>query len=142
LESPKIAETYLRGTVEILRDLVKLPSHQYLEELSIALNALGQYLWLSKRSLSEALTCHEESLELARTLLTASPNDPAILRDVAISLERRGDVLLSLGRLREAESDYRQRLKIARDLAERDPGNKIWQEDLSIARERLESVTH
>jgi tetratricopeptide (TPR) repeat protein len=58
-------------------------------------------------------------------------------RDLAIAQSRVGDVLQSLGRLREAQEAYGKYLEIFRRLAEQDAANIGWQWELALAHGKI-----
>ena len=63
-------------------------------------------------------------------------------RDLAIGVNKIGDVLLQTRASLEAPRSlsYRQRLAIAQKLADSDPGNADWQRDLAIATNKIGTV--
>ena len=58
-------------------------------------------------------------------------------RDLSISYDRVGDVLVKQGNLPEALKSYRAGLAIAERLAGSDAGNADWQRDLSVSNIKL-----
>ena len=54
-------------------------------------------------------------------------------RDLSVSYERVGDVLVAQGKLQEALDDYQQCLVISKRLAEQDKSNSGWQRDLIVS---------
>jgi tetratricopeptide (TPR) repeat protein len=61
-------------------------------------------------------------------------------RDLSVSHNRIGDVLLSQGDRDGALAAYRAALAIAETLARRDPANTQWQRDLSVSHNRIGDV--
>jgi tetratricopeptide (TPR) repeat protein len=61
-------------------------------------------------------------------------------RDLSVSYERIGGVLVAQGNLAEALQSYRDGQAIRELLAKSDPDNAHWQRDLSISYERIGSV--
>ncbi len=61
---------------------------------------------------------------------------PGWQRDLSVSYNKVGDVLVAQGNLPEALKTYRDGLAIADRLAKSDPGNAGWQRDLSVATTR------
>jgi tetratricopeptide (TPR) repeat protein len=61
-------------------------------------------------------------------------------RDLSVSYERVGDVLVAQGNLPEALKTFRDGLGIRERLAQSDPGNAGWQRDLSVSFERVGDV--
>ncbi|MDA8051948.1 MAG: trypsin-like peptidase domain-containing protein [Rhodospirillales bacterium] len=58
-------------------------------------------------------------------------------RDLSVSRDRIGDVLMALGDRAGAAAEYRAGLAIAEVLARRDPANAEWQRDLAISLVKL-----
>ncbi len=88
--------------------------------------------WLATGPLDSALG----SFRSAQAAAESSNNQ----RDLAVSRNWIGDVLVAQGDLPGALEAYRKSLAIAETLAARDPGNIQWQHDLSISHERLGDV--
>ena len=61
-------------------------------------------------------------------------------RDLSVSHERIGDVLVAQGERAAALEAYRAGLAIRENLARRDPANLDWQRDLSVSHERIGDV--
>jgi tetratricopeptide (TPR) repeat protein len=61
-------------------------------------------------------------------------------RDLSVSYNKIGDVLVAQGNLPEALKSYRDELAIADRLAKADPGNAGWQRDLSVSYNKLGDV--
>jgi tetratricopeptide (TPR) repeat protein len=61
-------------------------------------------------------------------------------RDLSVSYNRIGDVLVAQGNLPEAPKSFRDGLAIADRLAQSDPGNAGWQRDLSVPYEKIGDV--
>jgi predicted negative regulator of RcsB-dependent stress response len=61
-------------------------------------------------------------------------------RDLSISYDRVGDVLVKQGNLPEALKSYRAGLAIAERLAGSDAGNADWQRDLSVSNNKIGDV--
>src|SRR5262249_35187611 len=58
-------------------------------------------------------------------------------RDLSVSYERVGDVLVAQGNLPEALKSFRDGLAIRDRLAQADPGNAGWQRDLVVSNWKL-----
>ena len=58
-------------------------------------------------------------------------------RELSVSYNKIGDVLVDQGNLPEALKAYRDDLAIADRLAKADPGNASWQRDLSVSYGKL-----
>ncbi len=69
-------------------------------------------------------------------------HDPANLdwqRDLSVSHERIGNVLVAQGERAAALEAYRAGLAIRENLARRDPANLDWQRDLSVSHLKVET---
>ncbi len=88
----------------------------------------------------EALTTYRASLGIADRLAKVDPGNAGWQRDLSISQEKIGDVLVAQGNLPEALAAYRASLGIADRLAKADPGNAGWLRDLSVAHNKIGDV--
>ena len=83
-------------------------------------------------------------LQAARTalerLVQSEPSNVGWRRDLSVSQERIGDVLLAQGNLGEALTAYRQSLAVTERLAQSDPSNVGCQWDLSVRFDRIGNV--
>jgi tetratricopeptide (TPR) repeat protein len=70
-------------------------------------------------------------------LAKADPSNAGWQRDLSVSYEKVGDVLVAQGNLPEALTAYRDSLAIRERLAKADPGNAGWQADLAASHGRL-----
>src|SRR5258706_9460279 len=61
-------------------------------------------------------------------------------RDLSVSYDRIGDVLVAQGKLDEALKSYRDSLAIHERLAASDRSNTGWQRDLSVSYDRVGDV--
>ena len=61
-------------------------------------------------------------------------------RDLTVSYDRIGDVLVAQGNLPEALKAYRDGLAISDRLAKSDPGNAGWQRDLAVSYAKLGAI--
>src|SRR5260370_4864213 len=77
---------------------------------------------------------------LFRSLAKADPGNAGWQRDLSVSYNKVGDVLVGQGNLQEALQAYRDSLAIFERLANADPGNAGWQRDLSVSYERVGDV--
>ena len=66
-------------------------------------------------------------------LAKADPGNAGWQRDLSVSYDKVGDVLVAQGNLPEALKSYRDGLAIGERLAKADPGNAGWQRDLSVS---------
>ncbi len=79
----------------------------------------------------------KEAMELAKQRSFEDPHNAQAQRDLSISYNKLGDLLLQEGKGGEARKAYEDGLAISRKLAEEDPHNAQAQRDLSISYERL-----
>ena len=70
----------------------------------------------------------------------ADPNNAGWQRDLSVSYDRVGDVLVAQGNLPEALKSYQGSLAIADRLAKADPNNAGWQRDLSVSYNKVGDV--
>jgi tetratricopeptide (TPR) repeat protein len=78
----------------------------------------------------KALEQYRESLKIRQRLAAADPRDARAQRDLSVSFDNIGDVLLQQGEVEKALEQYREGLKIAQRLAAADPRNFEAQTDL------------
>ncbi len=88
-----------------------------------------------------ALRLLEQAHASLSRLAEASLNDHAAQRDLSISYQRLGDVMLRLGQTDAAHKYYQNDLAISRKLAEDEPSDAQAQRDLSISYNKLGDVT-
>ena len=93
--------------------------------------ALGD-VWRVTGSVTEALVSYRQAAAAAQR--TDNP------RDLSVSYDRIGDVLVSQGNLPEALKSYQAGLAIAERLARTDAGNSDWQRDLSVSNNKIGDV--
>ncbi len=68
------------------------------------------------------------------------PDNAGWQRDLSVSFDKVGDVLVAQGNLPEALRSFRDGLAISERLAKSDPGNAGWQRDLSVSHNRVGDV--
>ncbi len=83
-----------------------------------------------------ALNAYRESLGVRERLAAADPSNAGWQRDLSVSHNKIGDVLLAQGDLQGALNAYRESLGVAERLAAADPSNAGWQRDLSVSQEQ------
>ncbi len=88
----------------------------------------------------EALKSYEAGLAIAERLVRTDAGNSDWQRDLSVSYDRIGDVLVSQGNLPEALKSYQAGLVIRERLARTDTGNSDWQRDLSISRNKIGDV--
>ena len=76
----------------------------------------------------------------AERLSGADPNDLGKRRDVSVSYDRVGDVLVAQGDLPGALKSFRDGLTIAEQLSRADPGNAGWRRDVSVSYNKVGGV--
>ena len=70
-------------------------------------------------------------------LAKADPGNAGWQRDLSVSYNKIGEVLVAQGNLPEALKSFRDSLAIRDRLAKADPGNAGWQRDLSVSYAKL-----
>lgn len=73
-------------------------------------------------------------------LAKSDPGNAGWQRDLSVSHNRIGDVLVAQGNLPAALDSYKAALAIADRLAKADPGNAGWQRDLALSLGRVGTV--
>ena len=91
----------------------------------------------SYASLADASHDYQEAQRLAQQLTVADPANTGWQRDLSVSHNKIGDVLVAQGDGAGALAAYRKDLAIAEMLAGRDPANTGWQVDLAVSYSRL-----
>ncbi|HRP23995.1 DUF4062 domain-containing protein [Thauera sp.] len=94
----------------------------------------------SYASLADASRDYQEAQRLAQQLTGADPENTEWQRDLSVSHDRIGNVLVAQGDGAGALAAYRESLAIAEALAGRDPANTGWQRDLSVSHEKIGDV--
>ena len=92
---------------------------------------------LKTGSVAAALDRANRIAATARHKAETDPTNTEAQRDLGISYERLGDLMVAVGNLGEAERFYRDRLTIADRLAKDDPTNAQAQRDLSVSYTKL-----
>jgi tetratricopeptide (TPR) repeat protein len=82
----------------------------------------------------QALAYYQRSLTVSEELLRANPQSAQAARDVSVSLERKGDLLLRLNRSAEAAELFKQVLPIREKLLAANPGSAAAKQDVAVAR--------
>ncbi|MBS0155338.1 MAG: DUF4062 domain-containing protein [Nitrospira sp.] len=111
--------------------------------------ALQTYFWFLaeqgdlarvRATVADAQHDYEEAHRIAQRLTNADPANTEWQRDLSVSHDRIGNVLVSQGDLPAALTAYRASLAIREVLAKRDGGNTQWQRDLSVSHDRIGDV--
>jgi tetratricopeptide (TPR) repeat protein len=95
---------------------------------------------VAQGGLDEALNAYRNDLAISERLAAADPSNTEWQRDLSISYEKVGDVLVAEGKLDEALRTYRDELAIVERLAAGDRSNTLWQNDLARSDERVGDV--
>jgi tetratricopeptide (TPR) repeat protein len=103
---------------------------------AVALDPTDLWSWIELGRLRMAY----DSLAAARQCFGAALQQVTDERDRMALHNEFGNVLMAEGQLRDARSEYEAGLAIADRLAQQEPGNANWQNDLSISFERLGDI--
>jgi tetratricopeptide (TPR) repeat protein len=87
---------------------------------------------VAQGNLPEALKSFRDGLAIMERLAKADPNNAGWQRDLMVSYNRVGSVLLAQGNLPEALKSFHDGLAIAERLAKADPNNAGWQRELTV----------
>jgi tetratricopeptide (TPR) repeat protein len=79
------------------------------------------------------MDAYRQSLAIAQHLTAQDKTNTGSQRDLSVSYNKIGDVLVAEGKFLEALDVYRQSLKIRQTLAELDKTNIGWKEDLIVS---------
>ena len=86
------------------------------------------------QKLQEALEAYQQSLKIQQTLAEQDKTNSGWQRDLSVSYNKVGDVLVAQGKLQEALDAYQQKLTIDKKLASQDPTNAVWQNSAAWCR--------
>ncbi|TFF21725.1 tetratricopeptide repeat protein [Jiella endophytica] len=89
-------------------------------------------IWQIRGNVTRALACYETGRDVAVEV----GNE----RDLSVSHNRIGDVMVAQGRLEDAAQSFQAGLEIAERLARSDPSNAGLQRDLSVSHSRIGNV--
>jgi hypothetical protein len=87
-----------------------------------------------------ALAAQQECVDIVRKLAAQDPGNAQAQRDVAVTLDKLGDVKLQAGDRAGALAAYQECVDIVRKLAAQDPGNAQAQTDLVTGLVKTSSV--
>ena len=96
---------------------------------------------MAQGDLTAALENYRADMAIAERLAASDPSNAGWQRELSISHNKIGDVLMSQGDLTAALENYRAAMAIAERLAASDPGNAEWQRDLIVGFAKLSQVT-
>jgi tetratricopeptide (TPR) repeat protein len=99
-------------------------------------------VFVKTRHLAAAGEQFEAALRTAQRRLEADPEDPARQRDLSVSHNKIGDVLVAQGDGPGALAAFRKGLAIREALAARDPANALWQTDVAVSCAKLGLPDH
>jgi len=88
----------------------------------------------------EALKSYQAGLAIAERLARTDAGNSDWQRDLSVSNNKIGDVLVRQGNLPEALKSYQAGLAIAERLARTDAGNSDWQRDLIVSCVKIAEV--
>jgi hypothetical protein len=94
----------------------------------------------SYASLGDARRDYEEAHRLAQRVINGDPSNTEWQRDLSVSHNKIGDVLVAHGDGSGALAAYRKSLEIAEALVGREPANTEWQRDLSVSHDGIGGV--
>lgn len=132
----KEAHTHYLQALRLAEELFKIDPQNIENEM---------YLWMSRINLgdvlgaahlpnlkrtAEALENYREALVSSRLWVDGS-TDIRARRSLSLSYGRVGDALIAIGKVSEAQRNYREALDIAKDLAHSDPKNAQARRDLA-----------
>jgi Domain of unknown function (DUF4062) len=92
--------------------------------------------------LNAAMQSFQNGVAVAESCLQAITGDSDAQRDLSVSHNKIGDVLVAQGDGPGALVAYREELAIAEALAARDPANTQWQTDVAISCAKLGTLAH
>lgn len=110
-----------------------------INDKSVILGKMGDMLRRLGR-LEDALFKYQDSLNLSRALLRASPEKSYLKRSIAVDLGKIGQLFLDQGNYEEAVPYLDESLNICSNLIKNDPNNDQWYRDLSVYKGRLADV--
>jgi predicted negative regulator of RcsB-dependent stress response len=115
---------------------------QWQRDLSVSHEKIGDVL-VAQGDTSEhggALAAYRKGLAIHEALAARDPANTEWQRDLSVSHNKIGNVLVAQGDGPGALAAYRKGLAIAEALAARDPANTEWQRDLSVSHDRIGDV--
>ncbi|MBV9129802.1 MAG: hypothetical protein JO298_05375, partial [Verrucomicrobia bacterium] len=83
---------------------------------------------------------YQQSRDIRQKLAQQDPTNTDWQRDVSVSLERVGNVLVAEGKLEQALEVYQQSRDVHQKLAQQDPSNSGWQRDLIVSLYKVSTV--
>ena len=114
-------------------------SEFYLMYAGNTLNNLGELL-AGMGQTEEAEEKYEKALKIQEKLLKSYPENTEYLSDAAMILNNLGTLFSEKGQKEEAKENFKKAFEILETLSKKDPENKKLKEELSLTREKLESL--
>ncbi len=134
------AEARYRSSLEIRQQLAQ-KDPKYRRDVVLGQILLGDAVLEQKPPrLEVAENAFEAAVSLARTLREEDENSTKASRDLAVALQRRGNLALENRNGAQAEVAYQESKTIYVELSKLDPGNVEWKRDVAIAVEKLAQV--
>jgi tetratricopeptide (TPR) repeat protein len=93
-----------------------------------------------RTTLADARRDYEEAHRIAQRFTAGDPGNTKWQRNLSVSYDRLGAVVVPQGRLVKAVRAYRKSLAITKTLVAGDPRNTEWQRDLSVSYNKLGDV--
>ena len=144
-----VAQGKLEEALKAYRDslaITRAPRRRRSQQYAVAARSVG----LVRQGRRRAGGAGQAATRRSRPTATASPSGsgspPPIRsntqwqRDLSVSYDKVGDVLVAQGKLEEALKAYRDSLAIAERLAAADRSNTQWQRDLSVSYDKIGDV--
>src|SRR5438552_15512067 len=97
---------------------------------------------MAQGKLDEAISAYRDGLAIRERLAAADANNSQRQRDLSVSYNKIGDVLVAQGKLDEALPVYRDSLAIRERLAAADRSNTHTQRDLLFSIVRIGGLAH
>lgn len=88
-------------------------------------------------SSEQALHHFQQARQIGEQMLKETPNDSSLQRDVSVSLELMGDILIPMGRLDEADKAYAQSLAISEQRLKQTPDDIKCMQDAGFGYEKV-----
>ncbi|MBL8692615.1 MAG: tetratricopeptide repeat protein [Planctomycetes bacterium] len=127
----------LETRVRELREQVKKPPTEIAQAaLAVALGQLADNL-AERGSAGRALELTLDARELLEQLVISAPHRVDFQRDLSVSYERMGDLMLALGQGDPAKAFFEKSLLIRERLARSEPDRADFQRDLSVSYDRM-----
>jgi len=109
-------------------------------DIAVARQRMGDIYLQIDGTLHKAKEHYNASLRIQQELIAADPANAVVQRDLAISLERLGDLKQLAGDLAAAHGHYLQALELFEDLLAADLESAVAQRSVSIALEKIGEV--